>query len=47
MTNPVTELIEWLKKQERDVQVDIAFLMFGVNPSFDLDNLPGAFYEYK
>ena len=40
MSNPVAALIEWLKKQDSDIQTDIAFIMSGINPSFDLYSLP-------
>lgn len=39
MSNPIVELVEWLKSQEDDIQVDIAFLMSGFNPAFGISNL--------
>ena len=53
MINPVTELLRWVKGQDKDVQIDIAFLMSGFHPSFnhndylglEPDELMQKFYE--
>jgi len=52
MSNPVVALIDWLKSQDDDVQIDIAFLMSGTNPAFDagvstgdVDKMTGKFYS--
>ena len=46
MINPIFEVIEWLKKQDDDVQIDIAFIMSGVHPCFGIQNLPEATEKY-
>lgn len=40
MLNPVTELLEWIKKQDHEIQAEIAFLMSAEHPSFDFYGLP-------
>ena len=35
MSNPITQLLQWLKSQDNDIQGDIAFLMSAEVPGFD------------
>jgi hypothetical protein len=39
-TNPVAKLLEYLKKQDGEIQVDIIFLMSMIHPSLDHPILP-------